>query len=70
LNISKYLVADAYFSKITFVKPFIDAGFHVISRLRDGADLQCIFLGEQKKRKGRPQKYDGKINFKKLKKNM
>jgi predicted transcriptional regulator len=68
LKISKYLVADAYFSKITFVKPFVDAGFHVISRLRDDADLQYIFLGEQKKGKGRPQKYDGKIDFKKLNK--
>ena len=66
LKISKYLVADAYFSKITFVKPFVEAGFHIVSRLRDDADLQYIFSGERKKRKGRPQKYDGKINFKNL----
>jgi hypothetical protein len=66
LNISKYLVADAYFSKITFVKPFFDAGFQIVSRLRDDADLQYIFVGEQKKGKGRPQKYDGKINFENL----
>ena len=67
LKISKYLVADAYFSKVTFVKPFVDAGFHIVSRLRDDADLQYIFLGEQKKGKGRSQKYDGKIHFKTLK---
>lgn len=69
LKISKYMVADAYFSKITFVKPFVEAGFQIISRLRDDADLQYIFLGEQKKVRGRPQKYDGKIDFKKLNKN-
>ena len=68
LKISKYLVADAYFSKITFIKPFFDDGFQVISRLRDDADLRYIFVGEQKKRKGRPQKYAGKINFKILEK--
>ncbi len=56
LNISKYLVVDAYFSKITFVKPFVDGGFQIVLRLRDDADLQCIFVGEQKKGKGRPQK--------------
>lgn len=66
LKISNYLVADAYFSKITSVKPFVDAGFHIVSRLRDDADLQYIFSGERKKRKGRSQKYDGKINFKNL----
>lgn len=68
LKISKYLVADAYFSKITFVKPFVKAGFVIISRLRDDANLQYIFVGEQKKGKGRPQKYDGKMDFKSLKK--
>lgn len=66
LKISKYMVADAYFSKITFVKPFVENGFHIVSRLRDDADLQYIFAGERKKGKGRPQKYAGKINFKNL----
>ncbi|KAF5276093.1 hypothetical protein FQR65_LT16505 [Abscondita terminalis] len=68
LRISKYLVADAYFSKITFVKPFVETGFHIVSRLRDDADLQYIFVGEQKKGRGRPQQYAGKINFKNLNK--
>lgn len=66
LQISKYLVADAYFSKSTFIEPFVQAGFHVISRLRDDADLQYIFTGEQKKGRGRRRKYDGKIDFKEL----
>ena len=42
LQISKYMVADAYFSKSKFVQPFIKAGFQVVSRLRDDADLQYI----------------------------
>jgi len=66
LKVSKYLVADAYFSKVTFVKPFVDNGFQIVSRLRDDADLQYIFAGEQKKGKGRKRKYDGKIDFKNL----
>lgn len=66
LEISKYMVADAYFSKSTFIWPFVDAGFDVISRLRDDADLQYIFTGQQKKGRGRKRKYDGKIDFKQL----
>src|SRR5690554_5453802 len=56
LQISKYMVADAYFSKSKFVQPFIKAGFQVVSRLRDDADLQYIFTGEQKKGRGRKRK--------------
>lgn len=66
LQISKYMVADAYFSKSKFVQPFIKAGFQVVSRLRDDADLQYIFTGEQKKGRGRKRKYDGKVDFKQL----
>lgn len=66
LELSAYMVADAYFSKVTFVKPFVDAGFQVISRLRDDADLQYLFEGEQKKGKGRKKIYDGKVDFKNL----
>lgn len=68
LKLSNYMVADAYFSKITFVKPFVESGFHIVSRLRDDADLRYLFLGEKKKTRGRPTKYDGKIDFKDLKK--
>jgi ABC-type Fe3+-hydroxamate transport system substrate-binding protein len=56
LKISKYLVADAYFSKITFVKPFVEGGLHIVSKLRDDADLQYIFSGEQKKKERQTKK--------------
>lgn len=66
LQTSNHLVADAYFSKKTFVEPFINAGFQVISRLRDDAYLQYNYKGEQKKGKGAKLKYDGKVNFENL----
>lgn len=65
-KLSKYMVCDAYFSKATFVQPFVEAGFEIISRLRDDADLQYIFSGEQHKGKGRKKKYGGKIVFSRL----
>lgn len=39
LPISKNLVADAFFSKNTFIIPLLEEGFHVISRLRNDAAL-------------------------------
>lgn len=67
LSISKYVVADAYFSKHGFVSKLSNNGFHTVSRLRDDADLKYKFMGKQKTGKGRPKKYDGKIDFQNLK---
>ena len=44
----------------------MEAGFQVISRLRDDANLEYFFIGKQKSSKGRPKKYDGKMDFKNL----
>ena len=66
LSLSEYIVADAYFSKNNFVEPLMLEGFHVVSRLRDDADLQYIFKGRQKGGRGRKKKYDGKIDFQNL----
>ena len=38
-RISKTVVADAFFSKSTFITPMCDSGFHVISRFRNDAFL-------------------------------
>lgn len=67
LKISRYIAADAYFSKSKFIHSLVNAGFHLVSRLRDDADLQYLFAGEPQKGRGRPKKYDGKIDFKNLK---
>lgn len=69
LLLSKYLLADAYFSKKPFTDKIIEAGMHLISRLRDDADLNYLFFGETTGKKGRPKKYAGKINFKAIDKN-
>lgn len=66
LKTSKYLVADAYFSK----KPFVDAatsvGFEVISRFRDDAVLQYRYVGPPLKGRGRPRKFAGRVDVKNL----
>ena len=66
LSISKYVVADAYFSKKPFVSQLCDNDFELVCRLRDDAFLRYEFKGEQKATRGRPKQYDGKVNFNKL----
>lgn len=62
LEISKYLVADAWFAKHSFVDQIIESDMHLISRLRDDADLRYLHQGKPTGKRGRPKKYDGKID--------
>lgn len=63
-QVSTVLVVDAYFSKYTFVEPMGQCGFEVISRFRDDAVLFYTYLGPQKKGRGRPRKYQGRVDVK------
>ena len=60
-SISKYLVADAWFSKRSFAEQVIQSGMHLISRLRDDADLRYLCKEPSTGKRGRPRKYTGKI---------
>jgi len=61
-KLSKIVVADAFFSKITFVQPLMNEGFHVISKLRDDANLRYKFKGEYSG-KGRPPHLAGRVDL-------
>lgn len=61
-SISKYLVADAWFSKRPFADQIIALGMHLVSRLRDDADLKYLYKGKPTGKRGRPKKYAGKID--------
>jgi len=61
-GISKYLVADAWFSKKPFTDQIVSLEMHLISRLRDDADLKYLCTEPPTGEKGRPRKYIGKIN--------
>lgn len=66
LKTSKYLVADAYFSKKPFVDTVTESGFELISRLRSDAFLQYRYLGLPKGGRGRPRKFQGKVDIRNL----
>lgn len=62
-SISGNLVADAWFSKKSFADQVISSGMHLVSRLRDDADLKYLCKELPTGKKGRPRKYSGKINI-------
>ncbi|MEP0919917.1 transposase [Leptolyngbya sp. DQ-M1] len=58
----EYLAVDGYYAKAGFVSGAVDLKLHVISKLRCDANLQFLYMGEQKRR-GRPRKYAGKVDL-------
>ncbi len=63
MKLSSCIVADAFFSKSSFVNPVVDFGFDVISRLRNDAVMFYPTQKERTGKRGRPQLYDGKVDF-------
>ena len=64
---SNILVVDGYFAKENFINPLIaQTDFTIISRLRDDANLRYIYNGSKSKGRGRPKKYQGKVNTKNI----
>ncbi len=63
MKLSSCIVADAFFSKSSFVSPVVELGFDVISRLRNDAVMFYPTMKERTGKRGRPQLYDGKVDF-------
>jgi len=65
--LSNYMAVDGYFAKHKFIDSIINnTGIHVVSKLRDDANLMYLYQGEQKKERGRPKQYAGKIDIKNI----
>lgn len=66
-EISKYLAVDGYFYKQKFIDPIKEyTSLEVISKLPKNANLKYLYKGPKRKGRGRPKKYDGKVNMKKI----
>jgi hypothetical protein len=61
-SISRYLVADTWFSRKPFVDQIIALDMPLVSRLRDDADLKYLYQGPPTRKRGRPSKYASKID--------
>jgi hypothetical protein len=58
----QYLAVDGAYAKESFVSGATHLGLEVISKLRCDANLRYLYSGQQKPR-GRPRKYDGKVDL-------
>lgn len=58
----RYVAADGYYAKKKFTDGVTDTGYHLVSKLRHDADLRFLYAGNRKP-KGRPKIYDGKVRF-------
>ena len=65
-SISRTVVADAFFSKETFITPMCENDFHVISRFRNDVVLYYPTLEKKTGKRGHPKWFDGRIDFAKL----
>jgi len=63
----KYLLVDGYYSKRSFIDPVcnLERGLEIVGKLRCDADLRYLYRGAYSG-KGRPKRYDGKVDFDKL----
>ena len=67
VTLSAYLTVDGYFAKHGFVETIAnETGLHIISKMRGDANLQYLYHGEQAVQRGRPKKYEGKVNIKNI----
>jgi hypothetical protein len=66
LELSKYVAADAYFSRQPFVDELVNNGIELISRFRKDVNLRYLYHGPQKAGRGRPKEFDGKIDCRNL----
>ena len=65
--ISNYLAVDCYFSSKSFIDQITEStDLHIVCKLRSNANLRYLYKGPKRKGRGRPKKYDGKVNPKKL----
>ena len=61
-SVTRYLAVDGYFMKQEFIKPLLKEGLHIITKARRDANLRYLYNGQQRGGKGRPKRYDGKVN--------
>ena len=66
-TISKYLVVDGYFMKKDFIRPMVQGGMQIITKMRSDANL-CYPVREEDQPKGRGRRRlkGEKINLKKI----
>ena len=58
-----YLAVDCLYTKVKFIDPVCSTGLHIVGKMRCDANLKWKHTGKYPG-KGRPRKFDGKVNIK------
>ena len=66
LSYTRYLAADGYFMKSSFIDPLLKSGLDIITRMRPDANLSYLYTGVQKTGRGRKKLYAGKVDVKNI----
>lgn len=62
--LSCYLALDGYFAKVSFIDRICaQTHLHIISLLRQDANLRYLYTGPKSGGRGRPRQYAGKVNL-------
>jgi putative transposase len=59
----KYVVADGYYSKESFIRAVGQQEKYLVSKLRQDANLKYLYAGPKSTGKGRPKLYAGKVEY-------
>lgn len=61
-----YVAADGYYAKKKYVDGVVELGLHVVTKLRNDADMRFRYVGKTTGQRGRPKVYDGKVDWQDL----
>lgn len=59
----KYLITDAYYSKVAFLDGVRALELHQIGKLRGDANMRYLYTGLKRPGPGAPRQYDGKVDW-------
>lgn len=62
----KYMAADGWYAKQKYVSAVVTEGLHVVTKLRNDANMRFRYTGERSSKQGRPKTYDGKVDWQNL----
>lgn len=60
---ARYVAADGYYAKKTYLDGVCEVGLHLIGKLRCDANLRYLYRGPHEKRPGPRRQYDGKVDL-------
>ncbi|MBP7269205.1 MAG: transposase [Bacteroidia bacterium] len=65
---TRYIAADGFYAKSAFIQAVLASKLHLVSKLRQDANLRYLYSGKKENPKDRRRKFDGKFQINNLSK--